>query len=551
MIPVTQVWPDDFAARYRAAGYWRGETFGAFLRQRAQAHPDRIAVVDATTRWSYADLDARADHLAAGFLAHGLRPGDRVVVQLPNIAPFYAVIFGLFRAGILPIFALPAHRQTEIAHFATVAEAAAIILPDRHGGFDYLQLAREVQQTVPSLHTVIVVGEAPGPYIALDRIAASGASAADRAPVEPRASDAAFLQLSGGSTGLSKLIPRTHDDYLYSLRRSAEICRLGVDSVYLVALPAAHNFPMSSPGALGTLYAGGRVVLSPSPSPDDAFALIARERVTITAVVPPLALLWIDAADRTPHDLSSLRVLQVGGAKLTPEVARRIEPALGATLQQVFGMAEGLVNYTSLDAPDAIKIYTQGRPMCPDDEILIVDDEGMAVAEGEAGHLLTRGPYTIRAYHNDPAANARAFAPEGFYRTGDIVSRDARGHLTVRGRATDHVNRGGEKVSAEEIEDQLLAHPDVHDVAVVAVPDPFLGERSCAFVIARGTPPAAARLKAWVRARGIAAYKVPDQIVFVPAFPMTGVGKTSRKDLRAALRALAVETATSPSAEGA
>jgi 2,3-dihydroxybenzoate-AMP ligase len=229
--------------------------------------------------------------------------------------------------------------------------------------------------------------------------------------------------------------------------------------------------------------------------------------------------------------------LQIGGAKLTPEAARRVEPGLRCTLQQVFGMAEGLVNYTELDASEPIKIFTQGRPMSPDDEVLIVDDDDRPVAEGASGHLLTRGPYTIRGYHNDAAANARAFTPEGFYRTGDIVSRDASGYLTVHGRATDHINRGGEKVSAEEIEDQLMAHPDVHDAAVVAIPDELLGERTCAYVIARGeTPPAAVKLKAWMRGRGLAAFKVPDQIVFVREFPSTGVGKTSRKTLRAALR---------------
>ncbi len=157
------------------------------------------------------------------------------------------------------------------------------------------------------------------------------------------------MQLSGGSTGLSKLIPRTHDDYIYSVRESARICGLTPASVYLAALPIAHNYPMSSPGFLGALYAGATVALSPSPSPDVAFPVIERERVTITGVVPPVAMIWLEAAAGTPSDLSSLEVLQVGGAKLATEVARRVKPTLGCTLQQVFGMAEGLVNYTRLD----------------------------------------------------------------------------------------------------------------------------------------------------------------------------------------------------------
>lgn len=539
MIPVEQKWPEAFAARYRAAGYWRGETFGQMLRARAAAHPDRIAVIGGTARWTYADLDARADRVAAGLVASGFRAGDRVIVQLPNIPEFFSVIFGMYRVGVLPVYALPAHRRTEITHFARLAEATAYVIPEKFGGFDYREQAADVMREVPAIARTVVVGagDVESPFVTLAAIEAAGASAGNVNEDAVRASDVAFMQLSGGSTGLSKLIPRTHDDYIYSLRRSAEICGLSERTVYLGALPIAHNFPMSSPGTLGTFYAGGAVVLSPSPSPDDIFPLIARERVTITGVVPPLALLWLDAARTTTHDLSSLEVLQIGGAKLTPEAARRVEPGLRCTLQQVFGMAEGLVNYTDLDAPEPIKIFTQGRPMCPDDEVLIVDDDDRPVAEGASGHLLTRGPYTIRGYHNDPVANARAFTPDGFYRTGDIVSRDASGHLTVHGRATDHINRGGEKVSAEEIEDQLMAHPDVHDAAVVAIPDELLGERTCAYVITRGeTPTTAVKLKAWMRGRGLAAFKVPDQIVFVREFPSTGVGKTSRKTLRAALR---------------
>ncbi|MBW8776952.1 MAG: AMP-binding protein, partial [Stenotrophomonas sp.] len=356
-------------------------------------------------------------------------------------------------------------------------------------------------------------------------------------PADPDPQSVAFLQISGGSTGLSKLIPRTHDDYIYSFRASNDLCGIDRDSVYLVALPAAHNFPMSSPGFFGALYAGARVVLSPGPGPDAAFPLIAREKVTCCGLVPPLALLWAQAAATSKHDLSSLQVLQVGGAKLVPEAARRVIDGLGCTLQQVFGMAEGLVNYTRLDDPEDLIVACQGRPISADDEVRVVDDHDQPVAEGEVGHLLTRGPYTIRGYHNDAVANARSFTDDGFYRTGDRVQQLPGGYLVVQGRAGDHINRAGEKISAEEIEDHLLAHPGVFDAAVVSIPDEYLGERSCAFVIAQGEPFKAPALKSWMRGRGLAAFKVPDQVVFVDSFDTTAVGKISRRELRAQLRA--------------
>ncbi|TQM14248.1 (2,3-dihydroxybenzoyl)adenylate synthase [Pseudonocardia kunmingensis] len=535
-------WPPDFAARYRAAGHWRGQTFGALLTALAAAHADRTAVVGEGARFSYAELDERAHRLAAGLVDLGVRPGDRVVVQLPNVPEFLPVVFGLFRVGAWPVFALPAHRDTELVHFAEQAEAVAIVTVDAHDRYDHAALARRVADRVASVRHVVVLSGACGANIGAVEPPA-GALALDelgRAPRElpdPDPAGVAFLQLSGGSTGLPKLIPRTHDDYLYSVRESARICRLTPESVYLAALPVAHNYPLSSPGVLGALHAGATCVLAPRPDADTAFRLIEAERVTITGVVPPLAAAWVQAASRTELDLSSLEVLQVGGAKCGAELAARIGPALGCALQQVFGMAEGMVNYTRLDDPADVVLVTQGRPISLDDEVRVVDpltDED--VPAGETGALLTRGPYTIRGYYRAAAHNATAFTPDGFYRTGDLVRRCASGHLEVVGRVKDQINRGGEKVAAEEVENHLMAHPDVLDAAVVGVPDEYLGERSCAYVVpVAGARPSAGELRRFVRERGVAAFTVPDRVLVVDAFPATPVGKTSKRELRAAI----------------
>ncbi|WP_156753714.1 (2,3-dihydroxybenzoyl)adenylate synthase [Actinokineospora pegani] len=540
-------WPEHEAARYRAAGYWLGETFGELLAARAAEHADRVAVVGGDARWTYRELDERAHSLAAGFADLGLRAGERVVVQLPNVPEFLEVVFALFRLGAVPVFALPAHRETELRHVIAESAAAAVVSTDAHEGFAAAETVARIAAPTVGHHVVVPLGEGelPPGAVPLDRL---------RAPARelpgPSAGDLAFLQLSGGTTGLPKLIPRTHDDYLYSVRASAEICRLSTDTVYLVALPAAHNFPMSSPGYLGVLHAGGRVVLCPSPEAKTALRLVERERVTFTGVVPPLAALWANAAPGAGFDLSSLEVVQVGGARCAPELARRIGPALGCRVQQVFGMAEGLVNYTRLDDPDDVVENTQGRPISADDEIRVVDAEDNDVPPGEVGALLTRGPYTIRGYYDATrpevaAHNATAFTADGFYRTGDLVRRTPGGDLVVSGRVKDQINRGGEKVAVEEVENHLIAHPAVLDAAVVAMPDRFLGERSCAYVVPVDTaaPPTAAALRAFVRGRGVAAVTVPDRIEVVAEFPVTGVGKTSKRDLRAAVAARVREEA--------
>ncbi|NKX90699.1 (2,3-dihydroxybenzoyl)adenylate synthase [Nocardia coubleae] len=527
-------WPADLADRYRAQNLWTGETFGEVLAARAAAAPDRIAVLDTANSWSYAELHHRARSLAAGLARLGITPGDRVLVQLPNRAEFVEVIFALFELGALPVFCLPAHRAAELVPIAEAAAATAVITCRTHQRFDYAALAATVRENVPSLrHVLLVLDEGQE----LPEGARDIAEFRDE-PVElpgPSAGDVAFLQLSGGSTGIPKLIARTHDDYLYSVRRSAEICELDSDTVYLATLPVAHNFPMSSPGILGALWAGGAVAMTPDPTPATAFPLIERFGVTITGLVPPVARLWTERAEAgdTP-DLSSLRILQVGGARCQDELARRIGPALGVTLQQVFGMAEGLVCYTRLDDPIDVVVSTQGRPMSEFDQIAVVDDNGVEVVPGEQGNLITQGPYTIRGYYDNPEADARSFTADGWYRTGDIVSIRPDGNLVVAGRAGDWVNRGGEKVSAEELEAHLLEHPGIRDAVIVGTPDPVLGQRICAFVQPADPEqrPTLTAVRKFVRERGVAAWKMPDAVVVIEEFPETGVGKTSRKELR-------------------
>ncbi|MEV0675054.1 AMP-binding protein [Actinosynnema sp. NPDC050436] len=528
-------WPEELAASYRAEGLWSGTTLGRALRDAAARHGGRTALVDDRRSWTYAELDHEVDRLASGLHGAGVAAGERVIVQLPNTGSFVLLCYALFRVGAVPVLVQPAHREHEIRQLCRQSEAVALVIPDQRSGFDHRAMAERVQADCPTLRTVVVDGD-PGPYRTLEGLFA------DPVPLpDPDPGSIAALQLSGGTTAIPKLIPRTHDDYLYNARASLGACPLDVDDVYLCVLPAAHNFPLCAPGIIGVLDAGATVVLSPSPSVDDVFPLVERHRVTVTAVVPPVALLWLEAAGDTRHDLSSLRVLQVGGARMTPAAAARVGPVLGCRLQQVFGMAEGLICYTRLDDPDELVETTQGVPMSAADEVLVVDDDDRPVPDGEPGHLLTRGPYTIRGYFRADEHNARAFTADGFYRTGDIVRRLPSGHLVVVDRAKDLVNRGGDKVSAGEVEEQLMSHPQVRRAAVVAEPDDLLGERICAFVVTRDVVLKSRVLKVYLRDRGVAGYKIPDRFEFTDELPLTAVGKVDKKALRARAAEFAVK----------
>lgn len=527
--------PDEDARRYRAAGYWTDETFGSVVAQ-LRTFGSRTAVIgrDAHGREvtvDYTDLADRVAALAGGLARIGFGRGDRVVVQLPNVIEFVETILALFRLGAVPVFALAAHRRREIAHFVASAEArgyitSAAALP---GAFDYREIARALVADHDTL--LVVVAGHSAEFTNMADLRAAVPTERDRTG---RPEDLALLQLSGGTTGLPKLIPRTHADYLYSIRASNEICHVGPDTVMLIVLPAAHNFPASSPGWLGALYAGATVVLAADPSPSTCFSLIERHAVTMTALVPPLARLWAMTAGDGRVPARSLSVVQVGGAQLEPVAARDIARALGTRLQQVFGMAEGLVNYTRLDDPDDVVFESQGRPISPMDEVRVTDDEGRPVAPGAVGHLETRGPYTIHSYYRASAGAAEAFAPDGFYRTGDLVRMRPDGNIVVCGRAKDQINRGGEKFGPGEIEDILRTHPGIADAAVVAIPDAFVGEKSCAFVVVdprAQRAPTVGETRDFVADAGVAPFKLPDRIEFVGVLPTTAVGKVDKRRL--------------------
>jgi 2,3-dihydroxybenzoate-AMP ligase len=520
--------PEEFARRYREDGYWRGETLGGLLRECARTDPGRTALVAGDERWSYARLDEKADRLAAGFVATGIGPGHRVLVQLPNIPEFVTVSVGLFRIGALPVFTLPSHRRNEISQVARWAEAVAYVIPGLHQRYDYRLLAEKVLDDAPSLQHVLVAGE-PGRFTSLDQIEA------DRREITgPAPGDVAFFLLSGGTTGVPKLIPRTHDDYAFQLRATAEALDIDRNGVYLAAQPVASNAVLGCPGVLGTLRVGGKVVMSKSPSPDEVFPLIEREQVGLTTLMPPLVLVWLEAAGylglRTPG-----LTLQVGSARFAPELAKRVRPELGARLSHWFGMAEGPLTYTRADDPDDVVAGTQGRPLCPADELRVVGEDGVPVSPGEMGELQARGPTTIRGYYKAEGPNAESFTADGYLRTGDLVRITPAGNLVVEGRIKDVINRGGEKVSPGEVEDLLLGHPNVHGVAVVGIADEIFGEVACAVVVPRGTPPGLPALRAFLRESGLADYKLPDRLEITKVLPVTNAGKVNKAGLRSTL----------------
>jgi 2,3-dihydroxybenzoate-AMP ligase len=301
----------------------------------------------------------------------------------------------------------------------------------------------------------------------------------------------------------------------------------------LLALPIAHNLPLACPGLQGYVLNGGKVVLSASTRPEDLFRLIEHHRVTHLKVVPALLIRLINDPAIGGYDLSSLRVIQSGGQRMQPEVRLRTKELIpSVTVQENFGMSEGMLFFVRLDDPEEVLLETCGRPLSPDDEVRLVDEDGREVAPGAVGELTCRGPYTLRGYFGVPEYNARQFTPDGYYRSGDLMRLHPSGNYVVEGRKKDLINRGGEKISAEEIENLILAHPSVQNIACVAMPDPAMGEKMCACVVLKkGRSLTLKELVAYLVDREIAKFKLPERLELLPDFPVSTFGKVSKKVL--------------------
>ncbi|MEK7378241.1 MAG: AMP-binding protein [Candidatus Binatota bacterium] len=527
--------PPEFAARYRAKGYWEDRSLADTFAEVCAKYADRLAIIDRGESITYAQLNGRSERLALNLLDRGLRPLDRVVMQLPNVVEFVYLYFALQKVGAIPIMALPTHRTREVSQFVELSGAVACAAPERVKDFDYGEMIGRIRDTSKTLRLGIILGEAPEGFLSLTdlirRQPRRSPEELKNITIDPE--DPALFQLSGGTTGVPKLIPRSHNDYVYNSKAATAVTAVGPDKILLDVLPLAHNLPLACPGLQGFLLHGGKVVLANTTRGEDIFPLVERHRVTHIHVVPALLIRWVNDPLIKKFDLSSLQVIQSGGQRLQPEVRRRTKELIpGVTVQENFGMSEGLLMFVRLDDPEDVRMETVGRPISPDDEVRLVDDDDNEVAPGEIGEFLARGPYTLRGYYGAPEHNARAFTSDGFYRSGDLMRQHPSGNYMVEGRKKDLINRGGEKISAEEIENLILTHPAVQNAACVPIPDPTLGERMCACVILRrGAALTLEQLVSFLTTEEIAKHKLPERLEIMDDFPLSPFGKVSKKDL--------------------
>lgn len=529
-------YPESDIRRYRAAGLWGSATIATEFHRVAQAHPDRDAVVALNGRFTYAELDQRTDQVAVGLTGLGLRPGDPVLFQVTNRLESVVAWYGVLKAGLIPVATLAAHRGHEIGEISRRVGAVAHLVEAGLNDF-----ARSQQDGHPTLRHVLVADALPEDA---DPVSARGIVDKIQASIDP--DDVAVYQLSGGTTGVPKVIPRLHAEYWYNATAYARSWGWTPQTRVAHLIPIIHNAGIVC-AVHGPHSAGACLVLG-SPDLDESLPLMAREGATHVL----LGHGHYRAIEHPDFDAATKSVTQVilSGAKVPTELFDDLQ-ARGLWSGQLFGMGEGLFLTTRPAAPRRARLETVGTPLSTLDEIRILDPgRDTEVADGEVGELCCRGPYTLRGYYDAAEHNARAFTTDGFYRTGDLAAVhqiDGGRYVSIEGRIKDLINRGGEKINAEEVELLLLRHNRITAAAVVAMPDPRLGERTCAYLVVDGEQLSLAEIQEHFAALDVAKFKWPERIEHVPEIPRTLVGKIDKKRLAAEISdKIATERAATP-----
>lgn len=543
--------PAEDVERYRSLGLWGTRPIAAEFQSVADRLADRVALITDEGDLTYRELSEQADLLALGLAGLGLRPGDRVLLQVANRPKTIIAWYGILKAGLIPVCTLAAHRAHEIGGISQRVEAVAHLVEAGTPGLDLVAFAHGQQPAQPTLRHVLTVNAPEGTLGTRieDLIASADAGTARQAVARIQAAidpdDIAVFQLSGGTTGVPKVIPRLHAEYWYNARSFAEAS--GWDETTRVAhlLPVVHNAGITC-GLHAAHSAGGALVLG-SAVLDQAFPLLARAKVTDIL----LGHAHYGAVDHPQFDqaMSSMKRVVLSGAKLPARVFEAYDQR-GIWAGQMFGMGEGFFTLSTPRSTRQARLTSVGVPVSPYDEFRVLDPGTETdVADGAVGELACRGPYTLRGYFDAPEQNEGAFTSDGYYRTGDLVmARDFGGErsIFVEGRIKDLINRGGEKISAEEVEFLLLQHRDVIAAAVVAMPDERLGERTCAYLVAAGQPLNMEDVRGHLLALGVAKFKWPERLEWLPELPKTPVGKLDKKRLQLDIAAkIAAEKAVS------
>ena len=528
--------PED-VERYTKSRWWLGLTWGDMFDKATDLYPQKEGLVDDTTRFTYKELREKVDRLAIGFMKLGIKERDFALLQIPNWHEFIIAFYALQKVGAITVLLIARHGLTEINHVCSLTHPVAWIGPDRYKNTEYLPMIKRVMEDNRELkHIISVRAPENKAFIPLENLMNTGeltvVSLEALAAKRPDPMEVSMILLTGGTTGLPKAVPRTHNDYIASVEYHSKAWEITSDDVVLTVAPVSHAQGMHN-GVGGAFFNYAKYVLTDSTDAEDICRVIKREKVTAFPTVPALVQRIVSLENLKEYDLSSLKKIYAGGAPSTPELVRSVYEKLGCKFVNAFGSAEGLGAMTRLDADLETICTTVGEKDCPYTQFKILDQYEQEALPNHEGELATKGPNIFTGYFKSAEENKKTFTKDGFFKTGDLAKIDESGTVTITGRIKETILRGGETISAVGIERLISPHPGVADVAVIGMPDKALGERICAYIqLKDGVTLSFEELIAYLRNIGASVLQLPERVEFIDSIPLTKVGKADKKALK-------------------
>lgn len=529
---------EEDAETYNKLRWWAGLTLGDLLDRAADIHPEKEAFVDQNTRITYEDARNKTNRLAIGLAGLGIRPLDRVLVQLPNWNEFVFSYFALQKIGAIPVLLIDRYRQFEINRLVRLSGATAWIVASRYKKTDYIPIINDVIQEHPELKTVVTVRGNTDEHLfsSLENLIAdtelNQSHLARLADLRPDPMQVAHMGPTGGTTGEPKIVPRTHNSLITGTEYCARSWDQHSEDINLIAGPIGHDLSFSK-GFLGNLITLGKTIFLDSTDDEDICKAIEKEKITSIIWVPALAKKMLQYENLKNYDLSSLKKMHSAGGASHPDLVRNVTKRLKMKFYNGYGATEGMTSITRTTDDIETICTTVGRPTCPYDIYKVVDIKGNPLPPGAEGELVLKGPGVFTGYYNNPKEDQKVFTADGFFKTGDVARIDKNGYITLTGRIKEMINRGGESISTREIEGLISEHPDVAAVAVIPMPDPRLGEKACAYI----QPKTGVRLTfdgviAFLKSKRASVLQLPERMEFIDAMPYTAAQKLDKRTLR-------------------
>jgi acyl-coenzyme A synthetase/AMP-(fatty) acid ligase len=533
-------WPDlpADARKFRAAGHWGDETLSAILDRLAETQPDKTYVSDGYVSLSYGMVRTQSHRLAVALLRLGFGPTDRVAVQLPNWCEFVVVYAALARIGAVLVPIIPIYRHDEVRFLLEHSGAVGLVTCGVFRKFDYLAMGSEIRESSASLRFVIRVRDRRPIETAYEDLVADRTSDGVDAGPRPTADDPHVIVYSSGTEARPKGCLHTFNTLAFLPRQAVAPMALGAGDVFFMPSPVTHTTGLTL-GILTPTLVGGSIHLLDVWNPEVALERIAEYRCSATAGAATFVRMLLDAYRPGEHDVSSLRLFLTAGAPIPAPLILEAARTFGqCRIISAYGQSECLMATVSAAGDSVERVASSDGRAVEGVEVVTLDEEGKRVSVGEEGEICYRGPGLMLGYFRDPERTARSTDAQGWWHAGDLGRLDADGYLRVTGRIKDMIIRGGQNVSAREVEDHLVAHPKVAAAAVIGWPDERLGERIAAFVVpAPGDPPTLDELIAFLRdERRIARPKLPEHLTLLESMPMTASGKVQKFVLRERLR---------------